>query len=134
MPHIDPLPDVSSILRDYEIMQDVLAASGHEWRNHLARLHLSLQMLCHDAECPLTPGQLETLDVMRATLLMMHNLSDAYLVTAALQGKEFVHPAWHSLESAIVRPVLFRHQAPLAISGQRVQLRINPPDLLVWAD
>jgi signal transduction histidine kinase len=116
-------------------MLDALAFVGHEWRNQIARLHLTTDKMKRGCDGPLTNEQEVSLQCIHQGLTVMQNLAHNYLNLARLeQGMFTVQPTYVDLEREVLEPVQLAYADLFAEARQNCIVKLGSSNTLVWAD
>lgn len=119
---------------NYQSLQDLMLLTSHEWRHHLTRLQVSLDVL--SAKHAEQVGSLwePITGTMHADIAMMRRIAGKYLAAMALQQDSYLHAQSFRLVDTVVEPLLVQFEGLLRHKRQSVVISFTPIDLCVWAD
>ncbi|MBN1563000.1 MAG: HAMP domain-containing histidine kinase [Anaerolineae bacterium] len=133
MSEIDRLRAENTRLRQLNnLYRNAITFAGHEWRNQLSLLNLSVSRLQYD-----------TLNDQQQTLLMhlqhsaaaMLRIAHQYMSLAHVEHGVFqLHPVLTNPAENILNPVFASFAHLLADRHQTYAINVSRPGLLVWAD
>ncbi|NDJ79006.1 MAG: HAMP domain-containing histidine kinase [Chloroflexi bacterium] len=129
------LEENEQLKRQNQLYRDVVAFTGHEWRNQLSLLRLSTTSLDQDAGSQFTEQQRTALKRIQHSAAAIHRTADNYLMWSRLDRGPFtLNSTFVDLQREIFGPVNFLFAEQLATYQQQVKVHLCQPGLLVWAD
>lgn len=127
--------EFEQLQREYQLLQDIVVMSGHEWRNHLSRLYIYLEIFAKEQAGLMTPRQTQLLESMRMSITLMRHIATNYLLMISHEGELFrICPRSIDLKHEVLDPLLMRYEELLRNSQQSAMIRLTPNQLTVWAD
>jgi signal transduction histidine kinase len=118
-----------------QMYRDAMAFAGHEWRNRLSLLSVSLSVLEHEIRDVLNEDQKESLERIRLDMAVIMRVARVYLSMSQAERESFpIRAVFVDPIRDVITPTLFSYKGMLTERQQTYVIQEGQPNPLVWAD